>query len=196
MRSQAPLSHAIPKAKKPWDTKKKLLAVGIGLYVVYIGFLGVSTIVDSIRAAKLTTDIATTRQNIDDIYNKNAEFALYMQNKGFLDSIIVPTFSAYLEDMGTKIPDGTRTQSIQITQSVLDDTDTYTLNLVLESIPPLREISKVLDTLSGSAYFDDVAVASATVNTTTEGVTTFSYPISMTINPTPTDGNNSQETTK
>lgn len=136
----------------------------------------------NVHAAQLSTDIQQTKASIDNIY-KNANFALYSENKAFLDGMIIPRFSVYLDDLGTRIPEGTSTQSIQITRSTEDQAETYELGLILESVPPLHEVGKVIDTLAGSQFFKDVTISSASVNTTSAGTTTFSYPISMTLNP-------------
>lgn len=173
----------VPGTKKRLKPKTAIIAVCSVLYALYLGFLGVSTVIDNIQANNLSTDIAATKGQIDILY-KNADFALYIENKAFLNGMIIPQFSVYLDDLGTKLPEGTRTQSIQISRSTIDQKETYGLALVLESIPPLREISRVIETLSGSTYFKDVSVASATTNTSSNGTTTFSYPISMTLNPT------------
>lgn len=168
-----------------------LLTVVCSVFALYLASLGIWALVDSIEAARVSTDIAQTKAQIDAIYSRNADFSKYLDNKAFLDSLIIPKFSVYLDDLSTKIPEGTRTQSIQISRNTLEQQEIYGLQLVLESIPPLHEISSVIETLSTSPYFKDISVASASVNTTSAGGTTFSYPISLTINPSPTPNGNS-----
>ncbi|PIV90161.1 hypothetical protein COW46_04705 [Candidatus Gracilibacteria bacterium CG17_big_fil_post_rev_8_21_14_2_50_48_13] len=173
-------------------TKKGLLFLAIGIYLAAMVTIGVSTFVDSVQAARVSTDIEETKGKIDHIYKNVDSFAQYVENKAFLDSQIIPTFSAYLEDLGTRIPEGTRTQSIQVLRTNDGYEDIYTLSLTLESVPPLRELGKVIDTLASSPYFTDIHMASASVNEQANGGNTFSYPISMTLRP---NGNgNSNET--
>lgn len=165
---------------------KRILAISAGaMYVSYLLFLGIMTGVDTMYTQKLSVDTDILTQELDALYNRNAEFALYLENKAFLDGMTVPSFSTYLAELNTKIPEGTRTQSIQVSKSTIEKEDTYILSLVLESIPPLREIGRVIDTLESGDYFQDVSIASASVNTDTAGSSTFSYPISMTINTNP-----------
>lgn len=164
-------------------TKKGLALLAAGLYVVSMSTVGVLTFVDTVRANNLSVDIAATREKIDNIYKNVDSFAQYMENRAFLDSLTLPVFSTYLADLGTRIPEGTQTQSIQILRTNNGTEDLYTLSLTLESVPPLRELGKVIDTLAASPYFADVTMASASANQQTTGASTFSYPISMTLRP-------------